>query len=203
MSTMTCIQWLLARGHLEGTDVMEFGIFRGFNLWFSQAYCRLHNVQDVRYFGFDSFFGLPEVTGVDAAGHFAEGEFSAYKEDVEYYLSRYGVDWERTFLVEGFFSSTLTERTIEAFGLRQCALAIVDCDLYSSTVEVLAFLKKVLAPTSVVYFDDWKDFKLEDAGQPLAFREFRDREGDMLRTEEIPLDRGITKGKAFALYRAE
>jgi len=201
MSTLTCLDWLSSRGLLEGTDVLEFGIFRGFNVWFSQAYCRLRGVRDVRFFGFDSFFGLPEISGVDSRGTFHEGEFSAYKADVEHYFTRFSVDWTQTFLVEGFFSETLNPATIQRLSVRPCSLAVVDCDLYSSTVEVLNFLEGLLCPVSVIYFDDWRDFGNVDAGEPLAFREFQERTAARFRTEDIPLTPGITKGKAFALYR--
>jgi O-methyltransferase len=201
MSTKTCLDWLISRNLLAGTDFMEFGIFRGFNVWFVQAYCRLHHLPDMRYFGFDSFFGLPEITGVDRSGTFKEGEFSAYREDVEYYLERYGVDWSQTFLVEGFFSKTLIDETVHQHRLRRCAFAVIDCDLYSSTVEVLNFLKPLLARTAVLYFDDWDDFRSDEKGEALAFREFQQQTATQLRTEEIPLEPRITKGRVFAVHK--
>src|SRR5205823_4802278 len=71
--TAKCFQWLHESGLAEGSDYLEFGIFRGFNLWFAQATARLASVSDMRYFGFDSFFGLPPITGIDRGGCFEEG----------------------------------------------------------------------------------------------------------------------------------
>jgi len=201
IATVTCVDWLHQQGLLEGSDVLEFGIFRGFNVWFTQAYCRAKGISDLRWFGFDSFFGLPEIAGPDASGAFKEGEFSAYREDVEYYFNRFGVDWSRTVLVDGFFSDTLNENTRARHQVRNCALAIVDCDLYSSTVEVLNFLEGLLAPSAVLYFDDWDDFRSTDQGEPRAFKEFADRTGSQFSVVELELPPGITKGKAFNLRR--
>jgi len=201
IATLACVDWLHQQGVLEGTDIMEFGIFRGFNMWFTQAYCRAKGISDLRWLGFDSFFGLPKIDGSDASGGFVEGEFSAYREDVEYYFNRFGIDWSRTFLIDGFFSDTLNEKTRARCQIRNCALAIVDCDLYSSTVEVLTFLEGLLAPLAVVYFDDWGDFKSADQGEPRAFREFEDRTRSQFNVVELQLPAGITKGKAFTLRR--
>jgi O-methyltransferase len=201
VATLTCVDWLHQQGVLEGSDIMEFGIFRGFNVWFTQAYCRAKGMSDLRWLGFDSFFGLPAIEGIDASGSFKEGEFSAYREDVEYYFNRFGIDWSRTLLIDGFFSDTLNEKTKEQYQIRECALAIVDCDLYSSTVEVLQFLERLLAPLAVLYFDDWDDFKSADQGESRAFREFADRTRSQFTVVELQLPAGITKGKAFSLRR--
>ena len=158
VSTLLCFDWLQERDLLEGTDYFEFGIFRGFNLWFVQAYAKARGLTNMRFAGFDSFFGLPPVEGIDAGGSFKEGGFSSYREEVETYYKRYGVDWDKTMLVQGFYEDSLNNQTIEKFKLRKCALCVIDCDLYSSTVSVLNFVAPLLADTSVLYFDDWIDF---------------------------------------------
>jgi hypothetical protein len=198
VSTLVCFEWLRERGLLAGTDYYEFGIFRGFNLWFVQALARVHAIGDMRCVGFDSFFGLPK-----AEGTFKEGEFSAYRQEVESYLNRYGVDWQRTLLVEGFFDQSLNEQTAARLGPRQCVLCVVDCDLYISTVPVLEFAGPRLGPVSIVYFDDWNDFggaPLE--GEPKAFAEFMARHDSEFTAE--PLTDLVAlggKGRAFVLRR--
>src|SRR5262245_42220344 len=59
ISTSICLRWLAERGLAEGSDYLEFGIFRGFNLWYAQAYARNVGIRSMRFFGFDSFFGIP------------------------------------------------------------------------------------------------------------------------------------------------
>jgi hypothetical protein len=46
----------------------------------------------MKFFGFDSFFGLPPVEGLDAGGEFREGAYVATRPDVERFLTNYGVD---------------------------------------------------------------------------------------------------------------
>lgn len=198
VSTLICFEWLRSRSLLAGTDYLEFGIFRGFNLWFAQAMARVHDVPDMRFFGFDSFFGLPAGEGT-----FQEGEFSAYREEVEYYLTRYGANWAQTKLVEGFFDKTLVPGAADTLGIRTCAFCVVDCDLYLSTVPVLQFVAPLLAPTAIVYFDDWDDFQGgSEEGEARAFAEFMAAHGDAFTADPLPDLRGRGgKGKAFVLMR--
>jgi len=203
VSTAKCLQWLHENQGLEGSDYLEFGIFRGFNLWFAHATARLMEVRDMRFFGFDSFFGLPRVTGIDKDGPFHEGEFSVYRDEVERYFNRFGVDWKKVFLVEGFFDTSLTQKTKERFGLRRCSLCVVDCDLYSSTVSVLKFVESILDHSSLLYFDDWADFGSEaERGEPKAFAEFMERNGHKFEAEPFTDLMAIGgKGKAFIMRR--
>jgi hypothetical protein len=185
-------------------DYLEFGIFRGFNLWYAQAYARSIGISDMRYFGFDSFFGIPPVSGVDAGGVFKEGDFSAYRDEVEEFLSRYGVDWQRTFLIPGFFDDSLTVETARKYRLRSCSLCVVDCDLYSSAVSVLRFVEPLLADRAILYFDDWDDFGGHtDKGEPKAFDEFLQHNRQKLSAEPFQdLRASGGKGKAFVIRRS-
>jgi O-methyltransferase len=205
VSTLRCLQWLLEHRLAEGSDYLEFGIFRGFNLWYTQAASRALGVRDMRFFGFDSFFGIPPVEGVDKGGAFHEGDFSAYKDHVERWLTHYGADWSKTFLVEGFFDQSLTQKTREEYSLRRCSFCVVDCDLYSSTVPVLKFIEPLLGETSLLFFDDWADFGGDEAkGEPKAFAEFMSRNAAVFDAElfEDFLQIG-GKGKAFVMRRRQ
>ena len=115
---LVAIHSCLRRGEaldiLRGSDYMEFGIYRGFAFWYAQAIACDMGVPDMRFFGFDSFHGLPEITGRDKDGDFREGWFCSGRPSVEGYLNQYGVDWKNTFLVDGFYSDTLDEHTKKA-----------------------------------------------------------------------------------------
>lgn len=203
ISTAKCLDWLAAQGLAEGSDYLEFGIFRGFNLWFAQAYARSLGVNDMRFFGFDSFFGLPPIEEIDNTGPFLEGDFSAYRDEVEKFLTRFGVDWTRTHLVEGFFDRTLTPATREKHGLRRCGFAVVDCDLYTSTVDVLKFLPPLLGHKTLLFFDDWDDFgDGANRGEPRAFAEFTETHAASIRVEPFRDLKALGgKGKAFMVER--
>ena len=53
-------------------------------------------ITDMHFVGFDSFLGLPDVTGIDEGGPFKAGDFSAYREEVETHFNKFGVDWSVT-----------------------------------------------------------------------------------------------------------
>jgi O-methyltransferase len=203
VSTLRCMQWLDEQGLAEGSDYLEFGIFRGFNLWYAQALGRALGIQDMRFFGFDSFFGIPAVDGVDRDGPFREGDFSAYRDEVEMFLTRYGADWGRTFLVEGFFDQSLNPETTRRHALRRCSLCVVDCDLYSSAATVLNYAESLLDDRSLLFFDDWSDYGDDAAkGEPRAFAEFLARNARVLDVEPFEdLVRLGGKGKAFIVRR--
>jgi hypothetical protein len=127
-----------------------------------------------RFFGFDSFQGLPKPEGVDAEStEFAERDYSASREEVKWYLDKYGVDWTRSFLIEGYYDNSLQEGLKPELEMRPVMVALIDCDLYSSTVCVLGFLDNLLQDGSILMFDDWNCFdKSDEKGERRAFREF-------------------------------
>ncbi|OGW75408.1 MAG: hypothetical protein A2Z72_06740 [Omnitrophica bacterium RBG_13_46_9] len=167
------LRWCVENGTAEGSDFLEFGIFRGFTFWYTQALARDMGIRDMRFFGFDSFFGLPPLAETDKNGEFKEGAYYSTRQDTEKFLTQYGVDWAKTFLVEGWFEKTLTPATAKKHGLRKCALCVIDCDLYESAREALAFVEPFLRSRSVVLFDDWGNFNNDpDKGEQRAFSEF-------------------------------
>jgi hypothetical protein len=157
-------------------DYYEFGLYKGFSLWYATQMAAAMERKDMRFFGFDSFDGLPEPKGVDrepdASGNtFARGCFCAGQELVEYYLRFYGADMKRVTLVKGFFEDTLTQDLVKKHSMGKAAIVLIDCDMYSSTKTVLGFLPFVLQPGTILLFDDWL---LTDSakGQQLATREW-------------------------------
>jgi hypothetical protein len=154
-------------------DYAEFGVFRGdtFAAAF-QAAGRWGNAA-MRFHAFDSFAGLPDLEARDAGGPFQAGQFSATRASFESKLKINRVDLSRVTITEGFFDETLTEARREEIGLRQVAIAVVDCDLYSSTVPVLRFLSDVLVDGAILIFDDWYCFKSSPQhGEQRACREW-------------------------------
>ena len=52
------------RGFTHSGDYYEFGLFKGYSFWNMQYQAQRRGLRRMRFFGFDSFRGLPEVTGV-------------------------------------------------------------------------------------------------------------------------------------------
>jgi O-methyltransferase len=70
----------------EGSDYLEFGVSRGFTLWYAQALIKDMGIRDMRCFGFDSFAGLPRPAGIDVSNHepgFHKGAFAVSRATVE------------------------------------------------------------------------------------------------------------------------
>lgn len=158
-----------------GADYCEFGLFKGHSFWTAQQEARKHGLT-CRFFGFDSFAGLPDVSGPDRTAHreFRKGQYRcSQREVVENLKAAGGIDWRRTFLVPGYFAQSLTAHVIERHQIRKVGVAMIDCDLYSSTVEVLRFLRELIGDGTVLIMDDWNCFGADDdRGQRRAMREF-------------------------------
>lgn len=170
-----CLRAARESGVVENGDYYEFGLFKGYTFWHAQRTAESLGIEHMRFFGFDSFAGLPEVTGIDETkdSEFYKGQYSCNKEQVIENLNLKGVNWDRTFLIEGFFKESLSESSRCAYVMRTVAVALIDCDLYSSTVEVLKFIREGLVDGSILMFDDWNCFdRSNEKGQRRAFAEF-------------------------------
>jgi O-methyltransferase len=158
---------------LSHSDYMEYGIYHGFAFWYAQSLAKDLELDDLRFFGFDSFQGLPEIVGKDQGGDFAAGMYSSGREFVEKNLNQYGVDWTNTHLVEGFYSDTLNENTKKEYQFRKCSILVIDCDLYEATREVLTFVGSLLNEQAFIIFDDWNCYNADpEKGERKAFAEF-------------------------------
>ena len=97
---------------------------------------RLQNATPL--YGFDSFEGLPEATAWGPKGNLStEGEIPV-------------IDGARFY--KGWFENTIPAFNKEHKG--DLALLHVDCDIYSSTVEVLEGMRHRMVPGTVILFDD-------------------------------------------------
>lgn len=181
----------------EAGDYLEFGIYRGFTLWYAQALAQELGLRNMRFFGFDSFQGLPSPAGIDKAGVFSAGDFRCSRRMVEAFLTQHQADWARTFLIEGWFEKTLTPQTRARYNLTRCSLCVIDCDLYGSARLVLQFIEPLIGNGSILLFDDWVDFGDNPArGEQKAFAEFLGR-NPRLRAESFTVS-GYN-GRGFVL----
>lgn len=190
----------LAATGLTG-DYYEFGVYRGYTLWHAQRVASRLGLHAMRFFGFDSFDGLPEVRGADReAGVFIAGDYRCGRQEVEDELTRQGFDWTKGFLVEGYFDSVLTPETRDRLGMGPAGLVMVDCDLYQSTVPALEFMAELLQDGTIVLFDDWDSFGgSEKYGARRAFAEFLAAHPQWSAEQRMPF---FPYGQAFAMRRS-
>ncbi len=178
-------------------DYIEFGVFQGNS--FVNAYRSLHQafrsrvadsgsgnssadqakerqqiIDSMRFFAFDSFEGLPELSGVDQdTKDFAKGQYSFDEESFCLKVQEKGVDSSKMITVPGWFDQTCTESTRQKHQLKSASVVWVDGDLYASAVPALNFITPLLQDGTVIIFDDWFAFRGHpQRGEQRAFREW-------------------------------
>lgn len=159
-----------------GGDYLEFGVFEGNTLANAFHFAKRYKLQTMNFYAFDSFEGMPEVKGIDLAGHplFKKGQLSSGGvERFSKLISKKGVDLKRVQIIPGWYQETLTERTKRRLFLKKAAIIYIDCDLYESTVPVLDFITSYIQDGTILIFDDWFLFAGHpDRGEQRAFREW-------------------------------
>jgi O-methyltransferase len=170
-----CLRRAVDTGTAQRGDYYEFGVFKGHTFLRAQLAARELEIHGLRFFGFDSFQGLPPVGGVDAtpAQPFYEGQYAWPLNRVRAELTTRGVDWERTFLIEGYFKDTLNETTRAAYRMTKASVVLLDSDLYESAACALEFLQDMLVDEGILIMDDWNAFDGDEArGERRAMAEF-------------------------------
>jgi O-methyltransferase len=128
-------------------DFLEFGVATGESI---RAWMRLNTNADSRFFGFDTFLGLPEEWK-----HFGYvSEKGAFSTDGRPPV----VDGDsRVAWLVGMFQDTLPG-FLRDFSPRNKLVIHLDPDLYSSTLYVLSVLNPVLFSGTTLLFDDFTCF---------------------------------------------
>lgn len=125
----------------------------------------------MEFYAFDSFEGLPNTSSIED-GVFQTGEFSTpiykFKELVK---KKTGKNLNNDSIIKGFYSDSLTTELQQR--MPKVGIVHIDVDLYSSTKEVLNFLKPLLTIGTVILFDDYYCFKPDGTkGEMKALTEF-------------------------------
>lgn len=187
------------RAGVDG-DYYEFGLFRGYTLWAAQDACRRLGLEGPRFWGFDSFRGMPAITGIDAANkEFYQGQWACSKQQVTQNLKERGFDWSRAELIEGFYDDVLNEALRGKYPFRRASVAFLDCDLYTSTRDVLSWLAPFLDEGTLLLLDDWYTYGDEpELGQQKAFGEFLESHPELTAEDLGPFP---VKGRWFRMHR--
>jgi len=154
---------------LEG-DYLEFGVFRGTSFIMASKLAQTYNMPAMRLFAFDSFEGLPNSEGKA----FTQSEFLCSEVLFKKIIEKAGVDLSKVVIVKGFYSNILNENIKNKHNIK-ATIVHIDCDLYSSTKEVLDFIENIVTHGTILIFDDWDSFKDEDVenmGERKAFKEW-------------------------------
>jgi O-methyltransferase len=168
-------------------DYLEFGVCHGSSMACMHDVLTATGTMGVRKFGFDSFQGLPPEADDQDGGFFSEGQFGSSLYFAYKLLTKRGIDWSTTFLIQGWFKDTCTQQTIDKYNIRKVGIVMIDCDIYSASKEALDFVGPLLAEHSVIVFDDWNSGNLADKnlGESKAFEEFL-TENPLFRVTRLP-----------------
>jgi O-methyltransferase len=122
----------------EAINYLEFGVYTGGSFkWWVNA----NKNSNSKFYGFDTFEGLPENWGTYKAG-----EMNANLPQI---------DDNRYEFLKGLFQDTLF-KFIETHRIDNNRIIIhLDADLFSSTLFVLTTLAKYLKPGDLIFFDEF------------------------------------------------
>lgn len=165
-------------------DYLEFGVFYGASMACMYRAAKDLGWDTLRFFGFDSFEGLPKKSATkDIKGHlWDEGDFKAELQDTKQFLAEAQVDLNRVVLTKGFFADSLTDELVRKYDILKASLIMIDCDLYEGAKQALNFCAPLIRDEAIVFFDDW--ISSSRIGERLAFEEFLAENTD-LRAEEF------------------
>lgn len=136
---------------------MEFGVYKG------DSINLLAKLQPKRqFYGFDSFTGLPETwTAGSRTGAFdVSGRLPKVRNNVT--------------LIKGYFDRTLPP-FVESYAGQKVAFIHNDSDLYSSTFTILEGLRMMIAPGTIIVFDEYYNYSEWEEHEYKAFMEFTEK----------------------------
>lgn len=134
---------------------------------------------EMKFYAFDSFAGLPEVAGIDVLGEwFKKGDLCTSLERFKELINEHGLFLENISYIKGFYEDSLNDELANEFKNSNVKAGIIyiDCDLYSSAKCVLEFIAKadIIQDGTILAFDDWDLYRGNpNKGERLAFREFK------------------------------
>ena len=157
------LQYGIAEARVNG-HYLEFGVFTGGTIRYIAKQLRKAGKPNASIHGFDSFEGLPEAWSGFNLGRSAfslGGKLPRVPPNVV--------------LHKGWFSDTIPKWRTQVAG--PIAFMHIDCDLYSSTVELLDGIYERLQPGTVVVFDEYFNFPNWEQHEYKAWSEFVARRG--------------------------
>ncbi len=123
----------------DAINYLEFGVANGesFKLWLQQ-----NKHPESRFYGFDTFDGLPEDWGVYKKGYFSTN-FRVPE-----------INDQRGKFFTGLFQQTFST-FLKDYNPAKRNVVMLDADLYSSTLFVLTSLAPYLKKGDIVFFDEF------------------------------------------------
>lgn len=132
--------FIIEKEGLNGAvNYLEFGVASGasFDWWMNR-----NSNPDSRFYGFDTFTGLPEDFGPFKKGSFSNGTLLPAIKD------------ERGMFYQGLFQQTLPG-FLKSFDNNNKTVLLLDADLYTATLFTLSCIASYLKPGDIILFDEF------------------------------------------------
>lgn len=135
----------------------------------------INHWNNMRFFAFDSFQGLPATRGPDKEMEiFKEGTYCCGSDEFMATLRKYAVPQDKVVAVPGFFNESCTAENVAPLQFGNIGIVHIDCDLYESAKTVLDFITPYLCGNAIIIFDEWYQFfGNPNYGEQRAFAEWR------------------------------
>ena len=164
-----------------GSAIESLKNFKQFKIWFNQQkksdelwrreVANSSSLNKIINFHFlDTFKGMPANNENNIS--FAEGNFISNFKDVKKNIEKYSNKDTNCHFYKGLFSDCKND-VKKNIGSEKVAIANIDCDLESSTVDALNIVDAHLQIGSIILFDDYNCYNSNNAfGQRKAFKDF-------------------------------
>ena len=169
---LECMNYVRISGPMDEPPVFfEFGCHSGRTFSAAVNAARYLNMTDAQFYAFDSFEGLP-TTNPQEDGIFQTGSFCTSQSDfVKIVKQKTGLGLDADHIIKGFYSDSLTTELQKR--MPKVGIVHIDVDLYSSTIQVLEFIRPLMVLGTVLVFDDWYAFPPgANKGEMRAVKEF-------------------------------
>ncbi len=138
------IWYCIKQDNIPG-EYFEFGVFKGKSLYHSWRCAKKLNLNDINFYGLDSFEGFP----VENHNLYTnENFYTSYKKVEKTFKRQKNIQ-----LIKGFFDTTLNSNEIQK--IKKISFAFIDCDIYESAVPIFNFLKERISIGGFVMIDDF------------------------------------------------
>ncbi len=129
----------------ESCDYLEFGVYEGasINYW-----CKLNENPQSRFYGFDTFTGLPEawknlLSDIPSGTWTTKGNLPK-------------IDDKRVMFYKGLFQETI-DPFLEKYQPSEKIVIHNDSDLYSSSLYLLTRLDDIIKKNTIIIFDEFSN----------------------------------------------
>ena len=146
--------------HIEG-DVVECGIFKGSSFLRFAMYRKIHNIENKKLIGFDSFGNFPE-TEYEQDKHLREkfikeaGDMSISRQQLTDVLSNKNCG-NNVSLIPGDIPKTVPE-FVDKYKDVKISILNIDVDIYEPTVAILEHLYPLVSKNGIIILDDYMTF---------------------------------------------